>query len=45
MQKSLFNSVTELSSLLAAADDGIAALNLEVLSNLAAPPLVHRLQS
>ena len=45
MQKSLFNSVTELSSLLAAADDGIAALALEVLSNLAAPPLVHRLQS
>jgi hypothetical protein len=24
-------------------DDEIAALNLEVLSNLAAPPLVHRL--
>ncbi len=45
MQKSLFNSVTELSNLLAAADDGIAALALEVLSNLAAPPLVHRLQS
>lgn len=45
MHKLLFNSVTELSNLLAAADDGIAALALEVLSHLAAPPLVHRLQS
>lgn len=45
VQKSLFNSVSELSNLLAAADDGVAALALEVLSNLAAPPLVHRLQS
>jgi Domain of Unknown Function (DUF908). len=43
--KWIFNSVSELSQLLAAADDHIAALALEVLANLAAPPLSHRLPS
>jgi hypothetical protein len=45
MNKTLFNSVKELASLLAAADDGIAALALDVLANLVVPPLSHRLQS
>lgn len=42
--KSLFNSVYEISNLLAAADDGIAALALNVLFNLAISPLLHRMQ-
>jgi len=43
--KWVFNSVSELSQLLAAANDDIAALALEVLANLATPPLSHRLPS
>ncbi len=43
--KSLFNSVAELSDLLASSNDNIASWALKVLSNLATPPLVHRLQS
>lgn len=42
--KSVFNSVHEISDLLAAADDGIASLALKVLSNLASLPLLHRMQ-
>lgn len=45
MNKTLFNSVKELASLLAAADDGIAAMALDALANLVVPPLSHRLQS
>ena len=45
INKTLFNSVKELSNLLAAANDNIAALALEVLTNLVSPPLSHRLQS
>jgi Domain of Unknown Function (DUF908) len=36
--KSVFNSVDELADLLAAADDTVASLALEVLCNLALPP-------
>jgi len=43
--KSLFNSIHELSNLLSSSNDDIAALALQVLSDLASPPLVHRLQS
>jgi hypothetical protein len=43
--KWIFNSVSELSQLLAAADDDVAALALEALANLAAPPMSHRLSS
>jgi len=43
--KSIFNSVDEISDLLAAADDGIASLALKVLSNLASLPLFHRMQT
>jgi E3 ubiquitin-protein ligase HUWE1 len=42
--KSLFNSVNEISDLLASADDGIASQALKVLSNLATLPLLHRMQ-
>eukprot|EP00566_Odontella_aurita_P015588 CAMPEP_0113547226 /NCGR_PEP_ID=MMETSP0015_2-20120614/12239_1 /TAXON_ID=2838 /ORGANISM="Odontella" /LENGTH=285 /DNA_ID=CAMNT_0000447759 /DNA_START=511 /DNA_END=1365 /DNA_ORIENTATION=+ /assembly_acc=CAM_ASM_000160 len=44
-QKSVFNSVRELSALLAAADDGVSSLALECLSSLATPPALHRQQA
>mmetsp|Transcript_9044 Transcript_9044/g.11092 ORF Transcript_9044/g.11092 Transcript_9044/m.11092 type:complete len:4662 (-) Transcript_9044:66-14051(-) len=43
--KPVFNSVDILVDLLAAGDDTIASLALETLSNLAAPPLLHRQQA
>eukprot|EP00429_Kryptoperidinium_foliaceum_P036740 CAMPEP_0176157920 /NCGR_PEP_ID=MMETSP0120_2-20121206/80750_1 /TAXON_ID=160619 /ORGANISM="Kryptoperidinium foliaceum, Strain CCMP 1326" /LENGTH=169 /DNA_ID=CAMNT_0017495233 /DNA_START=98 /DNA_END=604 /DNA_ORIENTATION=+ len=42
--KFVFNSVEELIDLLAAADDSIADLALEVLSLLATPPALHKQQ-
>lgn len=43
--KSLFNSVEELVDLLAAADDNIAAIALEVLCALSTPPALHKQQA
>ena len=40
----VFNSVTELSDLLAAADEDVATLALEGLSHLSTPPMLHRQQ-
>jgi len=42
--KMVFNSVTELSDLLAAADEDVAALALEGLSRLSTPHMLHRQQ-
>lgn len=41
--KSVFNSVVEMTTLLAAADDEIASAALEVLASLAMPVQIHRL--
>ncbi len=43
--KFVYNSVVELSDLLASSDDNIAALATEVLSALAVPPALHRQQA
>jgi hypothetical protein len=43
--KSVFNSVDELADLLAAANDTVASLALEVLCNLATPPALHKQQA
>ena len=43
--KSVFNSVQELSDLLAAANDNISSLALEVLASLSCPPMLHRQQA
>jgi Domain of Unknown Function (DUF908)/Domain of Unknown Function (DUF913) len=40
--KGVFNSVNEVGDLLAAADDNIASLALEVLAALATPPSLHK---
>ena len=40
--KGVFNSVNEVGDLLAAADDSIASLALEVLAALATPPSLHK---
>ena len=42
--KLVFNSLSELSDLLAASDETIAALALDVLCQLSTPPLLHRQQ-
>ena len=42
INKTIFNSVFELSSLLAASSDKIASLALEALAALATPPMLHR---
>ena len=43
--KSVFNSVEELTDLLAAADDTVASLALQGLCHLATPPCLHKQQS
>ena len=42
INKTVFNSIFELSSLLASVSDEIASLALEALSALATPPMLHR---
>jgi len=42
INKTIFNSIFELSSLLAASSDSIASLALEALAALATPPMLHR---
>lgn len=43
--KSIYNSVSHLSSLLSCYDDSVASLAIEVCSSLAIPPMLHRQQA
>ena len=42
INKSIFNSVTELSLLLSSSNDDIVSLSINVLCSLSIPPMLHR---